>query len=263
MTQPRELVAFAEAAVDQVSELFRAGLGAPPAHFKGEGDFATEVDLQIEAQLRQHLTQLTGIPVYGEESASPSGVFASEETMWVVDPIDGTANYSAGNPLCGVLVSLIHDSRPVVAVADFPLLARRVVAAEGMGLRSVGGPATGFGGGADSLGFDEGRGHVGCSSHLPTDIFHELRETGLRPRMTGSVGVDSAFVAQGVFDGVVNFSPHPWDNAAGALLIKAAGGIATDPEGNDWAPGARGLVAGTPQVHATILDIVARHSQKS
>ena len=81
--------------------------------------------------------------------------------------------------------------------------------------------------------------------------------------MTGSVGVDSAFVAQGVFDGVVNFSPHPWDNAAGALLIKAAGGIATDPEGNDWAPGARGLVAGTPQVHATILDIVARHSQKS
>ncbi len=60
MTQPRELVAFAEAAVDQVEELFRSGLGALPAHFKGEGDFATEVDLQIEQQMRLHLTQLTG-----------------------------------------------------------------------------------------------------------------------------------------------------------------------------------------------------------
>ena len=252
MTQPRELVAFAEAAVDQVDELFRSGLGAPPAHFKGEGDFVTEVDLQIEQKLRLHLTQLTGIEVYGEESTSFGGDDAAEfgSTMWVVDPIDGTANYSAGNPLCGILVSLIHEGTPVVAVADFPLLGRRLVAADGMQLRSIGGPATGFG---------EARGHVGCSSHLPTDIFDEIRETGLRPRMTGSVGVDSAFLAQGVFDGVVNFSPHPWDNAAGALLIKAAGGIATDPEGNEWTLSSRGLVAGTPQVHATLLDIVARH----
>ncbi|HDM1313131.1 TPA: hypothetical protein PY603_002891, partial [Staphylococcus aureus] len=86
MTQPRELVAFAEAAVDQVEELFRSGLGAPPAHFKGEGDFATEVDLQIEQQLRLHLTQLTGIEVYGEESTSFGGDDAAEfgSTMWVV-----------------------------------------------------------------------------------------------------------------------------------------------------------------------------------
>ena len=67
-SDPRELVAFAEAAVDQVDDLFRAGLGAAPARFKGEGDFATEVDLQIEQQLRVTLSQLTGIPVFGEES---------------------------------------------------------------------------------------------------------------------------------------------------------------------------------------------------
>lgn len=142
MTQPRELVAFAEAAVDQVEELFRSGLGALPAHFKGEGDFATEVDLQIEQQMRLHLTQLTGIEVYGEESTSFGGDDAAEfgSTMWVVDPIDGTANYSAGNPLCGILVSLIHEGAPVVAVADFPLLGRRLVAADGMQLRSIGGP---------------------------------------------------------------------------------------------------------------------------
>ena len=182
------------------------------------------------------------------------------DTVWVVDPIDGTANYSAGNPMAGILVALIHEGAPVAAVSDFPLLERRLVTCDGSPLRSVGGPATGFGGGDEAMGFDEARGHVGCSSHLPTDIFHELRETGLRPRMTGSVGLDNAFVAQGVFDGAINFSPHPWDNAAGALQIQAAGGVVTGPEGNPWTAQSRGMVAGTPQVHATIVDILSRHT---
>ena len=253
-SDPRELVAFAEAAVDQVNGLFRAGLGAEPARFKGEGDFATEVDLHIEEQLRVTLSQLTGIPIFGEESGG-----ALEDTVWVVDPVDGTANYSAGNPCCGVLVSLLHEAKPIVAVADFPLLERRVVAAEGMPLRSSGGPSTGFGGGEGAQGFDEARGHVGCSSHLPIDLFNDLRETGLRPRMTGSVGLDNAFVAQGVFDGAVNFSPHVWDNAAGALMIKAAGGRVSDPDGNEWTATSKGFVGGTPQVHATILDAISRN----
>ena len=94
-------VAFAEAAVDQVEPIFRSGLGAQPARFKGQGDFATEVDLVIEQQLRDILTQMTGIPVYGEESGG-----SVLDTVWVVDPIDGTANYSAGNPMAGILVAL-------------------------------------------------------------------------------------------------------------------------------------------------------------
>lgn len=251
MTSPLELLAFAEAIVDETTDRFRTGLGAKPAQFKGQGDFATEVDIAIETNLRRRLTQLTGIPVYGEESG---GKLA--ETVWVVDPIDGTANYSAGNPLCGTLVALVQDHQPVVAVADFPLLGRRLAAADGAPLRSVGGPPSGFGGGEDALGFDEARGHVGCSSHLQTPIFNDLKRKGLRPRITGSVGLDSAFVAQGVFDGAVNFSPHAWDNAAGALFVRSAGGLVTDPYGEEWSVHSAGMVVGTPQVHATILDSI-------
>ncbi|WP_288855222.1 inositol monophosphatase family protein [uncultured Corynebacterium sp.] len=292
---PVDMLAIAEATVDSVSPAFIDGLGARPARFKGEGDFATEVDLAIESELRQSLTQLTGIPVFGEETgaAAPGATYdrgaaeyaaASESAarsphfleqqegadaarikaltsgpVWVVDPIDGTANYAAGNPLCGVLVALLMEGKPVAAVADFPLLGRRVAAAEGAPLRSVGGPRGGFGGGPDALGFEDSRGHIGCSSHRSTGIYRHLRHTGLRPRMTGSVGLDTAFVAQGVFDGALNFSIHPWDNAAGALLVKAAGGIATDPEGNEWTALSRGLVVGTPQVHATLMDAIDKN----
>ena len=183
---PVDMLAIAEATVDSVSPAFIDGLGARPARFKGEGDFATEVDLAIESELRQSLTQLTGIPVFGEETgaAAPGATYdrgaaeyaaASESAarsphfleqqegadaarikaltsgpVWVVDPIDGTANYAAGNPLCGVLVALLMEGKPVAAVADFPLLGRRVAAAEGTPLRSVGGPRGGFGGGPRS-----------------------------------------------------------------------------------------------------------------
>lgn len=279
MMSPVELLAIAEAAVDEAEAHFTAGLGASPARFKGEGDFATEVDLVIERQLRQLLTTMTGIPVWGEEyglvnsgaaegqassqatalaDAAPADAALSGETYWVVDPIDGTANYSAGNPMCGILVALIHESRPVAAVASFPLIGRRLSAAEGGMLRSIGGPAAGFGGGEEALGFEESRGHVGCSSHLDANVLSYLMDTGLRPRMTGSVGLDAAFVAQGVFDGAVNFSEYAWDNAAGALLVKAAGGVVTGVEGEDWSVNSRGLVVGTPQVHATLMDAIGR-----
>lgn len=279
MMSPVELLAIAEAAVDEAEAHFTAGLGASPARFKGEGDFATEVDLVIERQLRQLLTTMTGIPVWGEEyglvnsgaaegqasgqatalaDAAPADVALSGETYWVVDPIDGTANYSAGNPMCGILVALIHESRPVAAVASFPLIGRRLSAAEGGMLRSIGGPAAGFAGGEEALGFEESRGHVGCSSHLDANVLSYLMDTGLRPRMTGSVGLDAAFVAQGVFDGAVNFSEYAWDNAAGALLVKAAGGVVTGVEGEDWSVNSRGLVVGTPQVHATLMDAIGR-----
>lgn len=283
MMSPVELLAIAEAAVDEAEAHFTAGLGASPARFKGEGDFATEVDLVIERQLRQLLTTMTGIPVWGEEyglaadssaagqetgqaagqaaslaDAAPADAVPSGETFWVVDPIDGTANYSAGNPMCGILVALIHESRPVAAVASFPLIGRRLSAAEGGTLRSIGGPAAGFGGGEEALGFEESRGHVGCSSHLDANVLSYLMDTGLRPRMTGSVGLDAAFVAQGVFDGAVNFSEYAWDNAAGALLVKAAGGVVTGVEGEDWTVNSRGLVVGTPQVHATLMDAIGR-----
>lgn len=257
--EPSELLAVANAAIDGVEESFRAGLGAAPTHFKGQGDFATEVDLAIEKRLCSFLTESTGIPVVGEEDTSgkvPAG--ETPQTVWVVDPVDGTANFSAGNPLCGILIALIDGGKPLVAAASFPLLQRRLSATAAGDFESTGGPAAGFGGGEDSYGFEESRGHVGCSTHLPTDLFADLRRTGLRPRMTGSVGLDSAFVAQGVFDGAINFSPHPWDNAAGALFAQAAGGCATDPDGNEWTLGARGLVVGTRQVHGTILDAVAR-----
>ncbi|SUA43191.1 Inositol-1-monophosphatase ImpA [Nocardia africana] len=66
--------------------------GAPSAVQKGRGDFATALDLELERTLSQQLADRTGIPVHGEEFGGPE---LSSGTAWVLDPIDGTFNYSA------------------------------------------------------------------------------------------------------------------------------------------------------------------------
>jgi len=250
----RELLAVAEAVTDDAEAMFLAGVGADPAELKQPGDFATEVDLTIEAHLRQMLTQFTGIPVLGEEA----GGSYNHDAVWIVDPIDGTANYAAGNPMCSILISLVVDDRPVAAVTSMPLLHRRVTAFEGSPVM-VNGRAMKPLSEVDQLVAQVGFSSVASQqrsqfpSLLRQGLLSELAETYLRPRITGSVGVDLAFAAQGIFGGAVSFSPHVWDNAAGVMLVRAAGGVVTDIEGNDWTPSSVGVVAGTARAHAAIM----------
>ena len=101
---------------------------------------------------------------------------------------------------------------------------------------------------------------TGCTRfpmEMRRDLLSELAESYLRPRITGSIGVDLAFTAEGIFGTCVSFSPHVWDNAAGVMLVRAAGGVVTDTEGNDWAPG-KGVIAGTAKAHAVLVDKIEK-----
>lgn len=258
-TDPRRLLRVAEAVVAEAERIFLRGLGADPFELKPAGDFATQVDLEIERFLRRHLSETTGIPVYGEESGGP----IHQSPVWVVDPIDGTANYAAGNPMCSILVSLLVEGQPVVAVTAIPVLGRRLTAWEGSPLLVNGKAVT------PQRNPDKRIAQIGFSSvaspsnsQYPSlvrqGLLSLLAETYLRPRITGSVGVDLAFTAQGIFGGAVSFSPHVWDNAAGVMLVRAAGGVVTDTSGNTWTPESPGVVAGGAAAHAAILSTMDR-----
>lgn len=252
----RAMLTLAERAVDEAEAMFVAGLGSDPAEFKGPGDFATEVDLEIESTVRA-LLEKTDIPVYGEEAG---GAYSSD-AVWVVDPIDGTSNYAAGNPLCAILLSLLVEDQPVLAITSLPLLRRRLTVVSG-------GPLLVNGREAPSLvtrhrmvtqvGFSS----LGARSRSPFTTDERLEMLGLlsgaslRPRITGSVGADLALTAQGVFDGCISFSPHVWDNAAGVALVRAAGGVVTDITGRDWTPDSTGVVAGTAEIHAELMSTI-------
>lgn len=256
----QHLLALAQQAVDEAAVVFRSKVGAAPALMKDKGDFATEADLEIEALLRSRLTRETGLPVFGEEA----GGDLNAEVCWVLDPIDGTSNYSCGNPQCAILVSLLVEGQPVVAITDMPLLGKRLTALDSQPVMLNGQPlppvahdgdrfSSAAQVGVASIGSDD-RDRFPAQQRLA--FVGALVDTALRPRMTGSVGIDLAYVSLGIFQAAVSFSPHVWDNAAGVLLARCAGAVVTDVDGNPWKLGAVGAIAGTRAAHALALQAV-------
>ncbi len=120
---PDRLLLAAERGVDIGARILRQGrshIGALIA--KGDRDFATNVDLQIESAIKASLANAApSVPFLGEEGGGDSAVGA----FWVLDPIDGTINFSRDSPLRTISLALVVDGQPVLGIVDAPLLGRR------------------------------------------------------------------------------------------------------------------------------------------
>src|SRR5699024_10705090 len=133
---PAEALAVASRAPDQVTPRFIEGVGAEATRIKeSRTDFATELDLELERRLSDALREGTGLEVHGEEFGGPS---VHSGTLWVLDPIDGTANYSLGIPTTGILAALVHDRQPVLGLTWLPLLGLRFTSIAGGALQQNG-----------------------------------------------------------------------------------------------------------------------------
>ncbi|MFT4085693.1 MAG: inositol monophosphatase family protein [Gordonia sp. (in: high G+C Gram-positive bacteria)] len=252
------LLAQAGEVLDAATPDFVAGLGAPGTVAKGGYDFATDVDLSLERAVVDQLQRRTGIEVHGEEFGGPD---LATGAAWVLDPIDGTVNYSAGLPIAAMLLALVVDGEPVLGVTRMPLVGRAFAGYVGGGFTVDGEPAEPL---ADT---DLGHAMVGFGSYnlraggrypgaVRADLAGRLSYRAGRLRMSGSAGADAAWVAAGMFGGAISFSRHAWDNAAGAAMVRAAGGLATDLEGRPWTVSSRAMVTGAPGLHEELMAVV-------
>jgi myo-inositol-1(or 4)-monophosphatase len=226
--------------------------GVRTSREKAPGDWVSEIDVASETTIRAELERLApGLAFFGEESGGQRGPVG-----WFVDPLDGTANFLHRFPAVGVSVALVEDGRPVVGVVHAPLLGETYAARTGGGafrdgepLRVSGRPpeqaigATGFPFRAKADRLD---------SYFPVfkAALRELEDL----RRAGSASLDLAWTASGTFDGYFEQALGTWDVAAGALLVREAGGVVTDWEGDDQAWLISGdIVAGPPAVHERLL----------
>ncbi|MDI9917429.1 inositol monophosphatase family protein [Rhodococcus sp. IEGM 1379] len=261
MTPPRdldELLAIAGGLLDGIHEQFVAGVGSPSAVRKGWSDFATEVDLALEKRLTSELFERTGIEVHGEEFGGPD---VNTGLVWVLDPIDGTFNYSAGLPSAGTLLALLDDGVPVLGLTWLPLIGHTYAARSGGPLMVNGTPvapleSTNLASSIVGLGAlnVNSRGRIPGSYRL--DVLAEISKVSSRIRIHGSTGVDLAFTAAGILGGAIVYGHNAWDNAAGVALVRAAGGVVTDLAGKPWTVESGSVLAGAPGVHGEILDIL-------
>ena len=168
--------------------------------------------------------------MFGEEEGGERAAVG-----WLVDPLDGTANFLHGFPVVGVSIGLVADGRPVVGVVHAPMLGDTYTAREGGGAFRNGEPIHGEHPRARSRrsarrGSRSARSASSSPEYLPVLRAALLAFEDLR--RAGAASLDLAWTAAGVFDGYFELALGPWDVAAGALLVREAGGLVTDWTGD-------------------------------
>lgn len=245
------LGALAERAARAGGEIVRAEFGTPRQETsKGPGDWVSEVDLRSEEIIRTVLAE-SGLPVHGEEAGGERA-----DIGWFVDPLDGTTNFLRGIHAVGVSVGLIAHGKPVAGAVFAPLLDEMFTATAGGGAYRDGARlhvssrpeheaivATGFP--------FRRKDRMPEYDRVLQAVFTHLEDI----RRIGAASLDLAWTAAGVLDGYFELFLGPWDVAAGALLVREAGGVITDWEGdaNAWLTSGC-IVAGSSVTHAALLD---------
>lgn len=252
--RPTDLLNLAIAAAEAAGRVITAARASgrrPVAEAKGPGDWVTEVDREAEAAATSILRMATPeIPVLAEESGGERG-----ERFWVVDPLDGTTNFVLGFPMVGVSIALVEGGDPTVGVVTAPELGERWVARRGEGAHDRRGrrldlrdrPATGVTATGFPFRHPERR-----ARYLPvmTAALGEFEDL----RRAGAASLDLAYCAAGVWSGYFELGLGLWDIAAGALLVREAGGIVTDWRGDPDAVFVSGdILAGAPAWHDRML----------
>jgi myo-inositol-1(or 4)-monophosphatase len=226
---------------------------------KGDRDFATSVDLRIEASIRSALErELPEIPVLGEEGG---GASLEGDRLWILDPIDGTVNFARGSPLCAISLAMVHHGSPVLSVVELPLLGERFVAVAGRGAflngrrievsavdrmaeATIG--VTDFAVGSDAP----------AENPVHVRLIEALAPRALRVRVHGSEALDLAWVACGRLDAAIMLSSRPWDVSGGVLLVREAGGVVLDSAGRRHRASSTSTVACTRGLRGELLDLM-------
>jgi myo-inositol-1(or 4)-monophosphatase len=224
---------------------------------KGPADFVSAADRRAEEVIRAELHRAR--PDYGflmEESGETRG--RDPQHRWIVDPLDGTTNFLHGIPLFAISIALERQGRLQAGVVYNPISDELFTAERGGGaylndhrLRVAARSSL-----AEAV-VATGTPHIGRGDH---GLF--LRElAALMPRVAGlrrcgAAALDLAWVAAGRFDGFWERDLSAWDVAAGALLVREAGGFVTDMDGGDAMLNAGHIVAGNEAIHRDLLAVL-------
>ena len=225
---------------------------------KRQNDYVTRADRESEAAILATIrSRYPDDAFLGEEGGALAG--ANGARRWIVDPLDGTSNYVSGFPFWCVSIAVRDAEGLAAAVVWDPLRDELYSAARGEGAFRNGqrisvSSRPALAGAFMATGFPfRYRHRIDAYLALFRAVFLEARAI----RRAGSAALDLAYVAAGVFDGFFEFHLSPWDIAAGALLIREAGGVVTDFDGGDRFLERGNVVAGTPGVAAGLRDAAA------
>jgi myo-inositol-1(or 4)-monophosphatase len=223
--------------------------------FKGFRDIVTDADLAAQEALVAVIhSRFPHHGILSEEGLTPGD---EAETIWVLDPLDGTTNYERRFPCYSVSVGVVRAGEPVMGVVYEPSRDHAFYAERGAGamlngerlhvsqtdelIRAV-------------VGLDFARDPDARADQMATMVAYS---THIRTfRSLGSTAVALCYVAAGWMEAYFHFALSPWDCAASGLIIQEAGGMLTDADGGSWNYTLPRCLASNGRLHSTLLDLM-------
>jgi myo-inositol-1(or 4)-monophosphatase len=225
---------------------------------KGRNDFVTEVDKAAEREIIDSIRHAYPSHAF---LAEESGATGDSDTVWIIDPLDGTTNFMHGFPIFAVSIACQIKGRLEQACIYDPMRGELFTASRGQGAhldnrRIRVSKQRGLEGALISTGFPFRENMRYGDAYLAQLKAVMAQASGIR--RPGAAALDLAYVAAGRSDGFWELGLSPWDTAAGTLLIQEAGGRVGTLTGTEYKQGGH-LVAGTPKVYEALLAAIGAH----
>jgi myo-inositol-1(or 4)-monophosphatase len=225
--------------------------------YKSEVDLVTTTDYEIETLLRDRLSARFPDAIFvGEESGADDADYLSAARALVVDPLDGTANFVHGIPYYSISLALIEEGQLRAGVVAAPELGAVYAARRGGGAFCNGAPISvstrePLSSALASTGFAAVRYRVKPDNMA---LFAHMAYLIRGIRRFGSAAIDLCYVADGRIDLFWEYGLHDWDVAAGALILREAGGRVSTISGEERVLGAGNILGTNGRVHREFLD---------
>jgi myo-inositol-1(or 4)-monophosphatase len=226
-----------------------------PVTQKARHDYVTEIDKSSEAQIVREIKRYHPEHAFLGEEGGEQG---ESDHVWIIDPLDGTSNYLHGMPHFGISIALQIKGRTEHAVVYDPMRDEMFSASRGSGahlnntrIRVSARPSLDNAIAATAFPFRQ-RGMMGVYTGIFSDVFRKIEDI----RRNGAASLDLAWLAAGRVDAYFEIGLKAWDVAAGALLVREAGGVVTDFDGNDAVEKSHSILAAPYKLMTPLRKII-------
>jgi len=224
--------------------------------FKDRYEIVTKLDFESEKIILKAIQkEYPNHEILSEEAGRIKG--KNSDYLWLIDPLDGTTNYKIGSPLFAVLIALVYKNEIQFGLAYAPALGEFYEVELGKATK-----------------FNNRKIHVSktdkinesinlyCHGSTKKDIeraigvYSKLKLSGRDSRQLGCAALEFGFVAAGRAESILIPGAHPWDVAAGVLMVREACGRVTDFEGKEWNLDSKDILASNGKIHNELLKII-------
>ncbi|HUT22538.1 MAG TPA: inositol monophosphatase family protein [Candidatus Bipolaricaulota bacterium] len=222
------------------------------AKYKSKHQLVTSADLVANKIIAQAIKKhFPNHAILSEETGRSKN---KSDYLWIIDPLDGTTNFFMHNPLFAVSIALAHQGKIILGVVYAPAVNELYVAEPGKGafLNNKKLKVSNRNKISNALlTYCHGTGVNSWKKAIKIYSYYKLRASFIR--QLGSASLELCYVASGRTDSILIPGAHPWDVAAGVLILREAGGKVTDFAGKEWNVKSKDMVASNKRIHQAIL----------